>query len=251
MDQSELDRKNELLRKKRDHLHRLEMQAAGFGSLYVPPHISMEIDDLKKEIEAIRREIAQAERNQSGERHARPADANTNTEQLGELGSEVEGLEKDIGELEEAIKSREGVNSVSANPKPNGGWRDKPVILIVPAGLVLAIIALLLSGIVPSPGGEFYYQVRLKDENTKADIATRPVIIEVDGRQFQENTGTDGLARVKIPSEFEGRQGKIIISVPGYEYKEESIDVNDTGTSTTVLLTPEEEEGAEAEAEAP
>jgi hypothetical protein len=189
------------------------------------------------------------ERNQSGERHARPADANTNaTEQLGELGSQVEGLENDIGKLEKDIKSREGANSVSANPKPNGGWKDKPVTLIAPAGLVVAIIVLLLSGIVPLPGGEFFYQVRLKDENTMADIATRPVIIEVDGRQFQANTGSDGLARVKIPSEFEGRPGKIIISVTGYEYKEQSIDVNDTGTSTTVLLTPK---GDDEEAEAP
>lgn len=215
MDLSELDRKKGLLRKKRDRLYKLEMQAAGFSSLYVPPHISMEIDDLKKEIEALQRE--------------------------------VEGLENDIGELEKNMSK--GANPMSATPEPNGGWRDKPVILIAPAGLVLVII-LLLSGIVPWPsGGEFFYQVRLKDEDTRAAIASREVIIEVDGRQFKANTGTDGLARVKIPSEFEGRRGKIIINVTGYEDKEQSIDVNDTGTSTTVLLTPVEEEGAEEEAE--
>lgn len=241
MDQSELEHLRNQIEALQKERRELELQVAKSG-IWVPPAIKIRLDEVKEKIEALRQEIEQAERNQPGERHARPADATTNMEQPG-----LSELENDIGELEKNMSK--GANSVSAKPEPSGGWRDKPVILIAPAGLVLVII-LLLSGIVPWPsGGEFFYQVRLKDEDTRAAIAFSEVIIEVDGRQFKANTGTDGLARVKIPSEFEGRPGKIIIRVTGYEDKEQSIDVNDTGTSTTVLLTPVEEEGAEEEAE--
>jgi len=56
LDKAEIDRRNELIRQHRKVLYTLEIQAAKFG-LYCPPHIIIEIEELKKEIIQLQKDL--------------------------------------------------------------------------------------------------------------------------------------------------------------------------------------------------
>lgn len=58
LDAEELAHRRALLAQHRTMLHALELQAAKFG-IYAPPHITIEIDELKRKLAALRRELGE------------------------------------------------------------------------------------------------------------------------------------------------------------------------------------------------